>query len=119
MAVVTFDETAVLCAWFSSVIFLVGYSLIATWWRHPIGQAVAFLDACLVIALFPSVLHQLFGLSVISVFFAWYYGGSLFLVAAITLWRLMLIIGVQRKSTPRRARGQVREPEESIEFLGD
>lgn len=109
MAVVTYDETAVLCAWFSSVVFLLGYSVIARWWLSPIGQAVAFLDACLVIALFPSVLHQLFGLSVISIFFAWYYGSSLFLVAAITLWRLALIVGVQRSSTPRRHLAHVPE----------
>ena len=96
MTVITFDKIAVLTAFFSSVLFLVGYSVLAPWWRHPVGRAVASLDAGLTFALLPAALHQLFGLSLISMFFAWYYGGSLFLVAGITLWRLVVIWTVQR-----------------------
>lgn len=96
MTVITFDKIAVLTAFFSSLVFIVGYSILAPWWRHPVGRAVASLDVGLTFALLPSALHQLFGLSLISMFFAWYYGCTLFLVAAITLWRLVVIWTVQR-----------------------
>lgn len=101
-AVMTFDQWAVITAWCSSVIFLVGYSLIAPWWRHPIGRAVAFLDLCLALALCPSMLHQLFDVNIQRIWFAWYYGCSLYLVSLVTLWRLVVIFMIQRRAAGRR-----------------
>jgi hypothetical protein len=110
MTVVDFDKAAVLSAFFSSLVFLIGYSFLAPWWRHPIGVSMASLDAGLAIALLPGTLHQLTGLSLSSVFFAWYYGASLFLVAGITLWRLVVILAVQRDAHLAAAQSAVDEP---------
>lgn len=103
MAVVEFDKVAVYMTWIGSVVFLLGYSTAAPWWRHPIGQAVAFLDGCIVLTLAPSVLHQAFGVSLLHIWFAWYYGSTLYLVFLITMWRLYVILRVQREAAgPRR-----------------
>lgn len=102
MDVATFDYDAVLAAFFSSTLFLLGYTLIAPWWHSSIGRAVAFLDAGLVVTLAPSALHQILGFTLQDLFYAWYYGSSLYLVAAITLWRLVVIVRIQRKAVARR-----------------
>lgn len=104
-AVVTYDDWAPVAACASALVFLVGYSAMAKWWRHPIGQAVAFLDICLVIALGPSVAHKLFHVDILQSWYLWYYGTSLYLVALITLWRLVVIVSVQRDAAgPRHLR---------------
>ena len=114
MAVVTFDKVAVLAAFFSSVLFIIGYSAVASWWHHPIGRAVAFLDCGLTITLTPSALHQMLGLDLTDLFFAWYYGVSLSLVALITLWRLVVIIRVQRADTPRLRAPAEPDPQDRV-----
>lgn len=120
MAVSTYDYDAVLAAFFSSALFLIGYSLIAKWWQHPIGRALAFLDAGLVITLAPSALHQILGFNLQDIFYAWYYGSSLWLVSAITLWRLAIIARIQRSATPRRRLASAPEPPPSpVESMGD
>lgn len=103
MTAASFDNAAAITAFFSTLTFLVGYSLLAPWWRNPIGRAVASLDAALLFALLPSMLHLVFGLNVAQYhWFAWYYGASLLLVSAITLWRLVVIALVQHEAlTPR------------------
>jgi hypothetical protein len=110
----TYDEWAPVAACAAAVIFLIGYSVLAKWWRHPEGQAVASLDVCLVIALTPSVLHQLFGLSVLHLWYAWYYGSSIYLVALITLWRLAVVASIQRQAAgPRRRRTTLPEQKQT------
>lgn len=110
--VVVYDEWAPVAACATAVVFLIGYTAIAKWWAHPVGQAVAFLDICLVVALGPSVLHQLFGFNLLHVWYAWYYGSSLYLVGLITLWRLLVIVAVQREAAgPRHRAGVLRQPE--------
>lgn len=101
MAVTTFDQDAVQAAFWASVLFLLGYSIAAPWWRHPIGRGFASLDAGLAFALSPAMLHDYFGLNVQNQFFAWYDGAALCLVALITLTRLGIILRVQRSATPR------------------
>lgn len=97
-------NASVLTAFFSTLTFLLGYSALARWWRSPIGRAVASLDGALLLALLPSALHQLLGLNLRYVWFAWYYAASLFLVSAITLWRLRVIWTVQREGAGLRDR---------------
>jgi len=105
MTAVSFDHVSAIVAFFSTLTFLVGYSLLAPWWRSPVGRAVASLDMALLLALLPSALHLLFGLNVSYPWFAWYYGGSLFLVSAITLWRLAVIWVVQHDALVARDDG--------------
>lgn len=90
-----FDEAAVLFAFFSSVVFAAGYTLLAPWWRYAAGRAMVSLDFGLTVALLPAVLHYLAGLSLMHAFFAWYYGGSLILVGLIALWRLRVVWRLQ------------------------
>jgi len=102
MAVLTFDKVAVLCAFFASIVFMTGYTILAPWWRHPVGRAIVSLDFALSAALTPSVLRLLFGVNIQTLWFAWYYGLALLSVAAITLWRLWVIFAVQRDALAPR-----------------
>lgn len=88
-------HAATIAVFCSSAIFLVGYSLMAKWWRYYVGRAVASLDACLVVATLPTILHLIFSFNVINLFFAWYDFSSLVLVTLVTLWRLATIHHVQ------------------------
>lgn len=115
MGVERFDEAAVLFAFGCSVVFLAGYSLVSRWWRRPLGRALAALDVGLGLALAPTAMHYLVGLNVQHPFFAWYYGFSLISVGLITLWRLVVVVAVQRAATPRRrAPGPSTEADERI-----
>jgi hypothetical protein len=87
-------------AFCSSLLFLVGYTVMAPWWRYTVGRAFASLDAAVMLTLLPSVIHLWFGVSITSAFFAWYEVTSFFVVAATTLWRLATIRQVQSSATP-------------------
>lgn len=102
MAVATYDEIGWLCAFWSSVLFLIGYTLIAHWWNRPEGWTVASLDMALILAVLPAALHYILGVNTRDVFFAWYYGSSGLLVAVVTLARLAVIAWVQQHDTPSR-----------------
>ena len=90
------DRWAVLYAFGCSLLFLIGVSLIWKWWRSLAGRAMVLLDVMLALALLPSAIHQVFGLSLISEAFAWYYFGSLVSVGTTILWRLRVVWRVQR-----------------------
>lgn len=96
---------AVFFACAGSVAFLAVYLLLARGWRTEIGRALIMLDAGLTLALGPSVLHRLTGLSLSSLAFAWYYVASITLVGAATWWRTWFVIRVQAEGagmTPRQ-----------------
>ena len=80
-----------------SVAFLTVYLLLARGWRTEIGRALITLDAGLTLALGPSVLHRLSGLSLASLAFAWYYVASIALVGAAAWWRTWIVIKVQAR----------------------
>ena len=82
-------------AWAGSVAFLAVYLGLARGWRTEIGRALIMLDGGLTLALGPSVSHRLFGLTLTSLGFAWYYVGSIALVGAATWWRTWFVIKVQ------------------------
>jgi hypothetical protein len=88
-------DASVISAFLSSVIFVIGYSLRAPWWRYQVGRAVVSLDLALGLALLPSFLRLAFHFSAADQFYDWYATLSLFLVAAVTLWRLYTIVYVQ------------------------
>lgn len=86
---------AVFFAWAGSVAFLVIYILLARGHRSEIGRALIALDGGLTLALGPSVVHRLTGLSLTSMSFAWYFVASIALVGAATWWRTWFVIKVQ------------------------
>lgn len=92
-------------AWAGSVAFLLVYVLLARGWRTKLGRALIRLDAGLTLALGPSVLHRLFGLSLASLPFAWYYVASIALVGLATWERVWFVVKVQARGiglTPRQ-----------------
>lgn len=89
--------------WFSlacSLAFVIGYTIIAPWWRTDVGRAMVSLDIALLAILAPSVIHYVFGLNLSHPFFGWYYFASLVFAGAVTLQRLMTIVKINRESSP-------------------
>lgn len=86
---------AVFYAFIASIAFLTVYIALARGWRSEIGRTLLTLDAGLTLSLAPSVLHRLFGLSLLSLTFAWYYFGSITIVGTATWWRVWFVIKVQ------------------------
>jgi hypothetical protein len=78
----------------ASLIFIIGYSRIAPWWRYAVGRAVVSLDIVLAVTLLPSVIRLAFHLHP-NTFFVWYAAISLFFVSGVILWRLATIRHVQ------------------------
>lgn len=101
MSVTSFDEWALLFSFWSSMLFLIGYTIASPWWRYKVGRAIAALDTCIVVTLFPGTLRDTFGIDPKISFFAWYGGFSLLLVGFTTLWRLWIIWSIQSSATPR------------------
>lgn len=87
-----------------SVAFLAVYILLARGWRTAIGRALITLDTGLTLALAPSVLHRLFGFSLASLVFAWYFVASLAIVGVATWERAWFVVREQARGaglTPR------------------
>lgn len=101
MAVARFDEFALLFAFWSSIVFMLGYTVISPWWRYTVGRAIVALDAALTVTLLPSALYYMFGVSPRESALRWYVGFSLVLVGLVALWRLWVIWSVQSDATPR------------------
>jgi hypothetical protein len=103
--VMDLGNDVVLFAWAGSVAFLVVYPLLARGWRTGIGRALLRLDAGLTLALGPSVLHRLFGFSLESLIFSWYFVASIALVGFATWERVWFVIKEQARGaglTPRQ-----------------
>ncbi len=101
------SNDVVFAALAGSVAFLAVYVLLARGYRSEIGRALIVMDAGLTLALGPSVLHRLFGLTLTSIGFAWYYVASIALVGAATWWRTWFVVKVQWR--------QRREPPEDTD----
>lgn len=89
----------------ASLAFLAVYILLARGWRTSVGRALITLDAGLTLALAPSVLHRLFGLSLASLWFAWYFVASIAIVGIATWERVWFVIREQARGvglTPRQ-----------------
>lgn len=84
-------DAGLLTAFFTSILFVVGYSLMAPWWEHKVGWSAVMLDITLGLVLLPTSLHLLFGMATTGLFFTWYRCLSLFAVSLVTLWRLELV----------------------------
>lgn len=84
-------DAGILLAFFTSIAFVVGYSILAPWWQHKVGWSVVLLDITITLVLAPGVFHLLFNTSTTGLFFTWYRCLSLFAISAVTLWRLLLV----------------------------
>lgn len=101
MTVAKFDEVALLFAFWSSVVFILGYTAASPWWRYKVGRAMVVLDAAITLTLLPSAARYMFGVSPHGHVLLWYAGFSLVLVGLISLWRLWVVWSVQSDATPR------------------
>jgi hypothetical protein len=89
-------------AFWSAVAFMVGYTLLANWWKSQVGWARISLDFGIALALSPSAIHWLFGARIDnSPGFAWYTIGAIALVGLVSLWNLALVAGIQFKRRRR------------------
>ena len=102
---VSFLDWGTVAASAASILFLLGVSWIFPWWQTMAGRAMVTIDAALAVALFPAFLHFVFGLNTETTFFVWYYGSSLWLVAIVTMSRLVILYLVQRNGE-RSERGE-------------
>jgi hypothetical protein len=83
-------------AFWSAIAFVLGYSILAKWWRSEIGWARVSLDIAIALALSPTLLHVIFGFRVEnSIAFAWYQVSVIALVGCVSLWNLALVIRTQ------------------------
>lgn len=82
---------AALAAFTSAVVFVATYSVLAPWWRSPIGRAMVTLDTAIAVTLAPSILHRFFGVAIASIGFMWLLFACLCVVAGATLWRTWIL----------------------------
>jgi hypothetical protein len=90
-------DDAVFAAFAGSLAFLAVYILLARGYRSPLGRALIRLDTGLVLTLGPSVIHRLFGLSLASIGYSWYFVASIALVACATWERAWFVVKAQAK----------------------
>ena len=102
---ISFLHWGTIAASVASIVFLLGVSWIFPWWQSMAGRAMVTIDAALFVALFPAFLHFVFGLNTETDFFVWYYGASLWIVAIVTIARLVTLYLVQRNGE-RSERGE-------------
>jgi hypothetical protein len=96
-------QDVVLFAFFTSLMFIVGYTALAKWWKSEIGWARISLDFGIAVALSPTFLHVTFGIHVDdSPAFAWYTISAIAFVGLVALWNLALVARVQSKRQRRQ-----------------
>lgn len=69
--------------------------LLRSWARVVIATTVA-ISIVVALAILPSVLHVLFGVSTTTRWFTWYRIGSDLLIGAVEVWRAWVIYKIQR-----------------------
>jgi len=96
-------QDVVVFAFCAAVLFILGYSVLAKWWKSEIGWARVSLDAGIAIALSPTMIHLATGMRVEeSIAFAWYQIGAVAFVGCVSLWNLALVARVQTKRQRRQ-----------------
>jgi len=102
----TLGTDSVLFAFWSAIAFMVGYTVLAKWWRSEVGWARVSLDFAIALALSPTMVHVITGMRVEeSVAFAWYQIGAIALVGLVSLWNLAVVARLQLKGLRRRRGG--------------
>lgn len=88
------DEVVI--TFFASIGFIVLYTILAPWWRSPLGRNLVAFDAALSLTLLPSVVHHTFGVnSALSPAFAWFTVGAFAAVPLVIVWRAWILLRVQ------------------------
>lgn len=91
-------EVELLATFFSALVFIAAYSLLAPWWRYSIGRTIVALDAAVALTLLPQTLHMLFGVHVLSdIRWAWFTLVTFGAVPVVILWRLWIFWRIQRR----------------------
>lgn len=91
---ITADEVVI--TFFTSVGFIVVYTVFARWWRSALGRNMVAFDAALSLTLLPSVIHHITGTSSVeSAGFAWFNVAALAAVPCVIVWRTVIVIRAQ------------------------
>lgn len=78
-------------AFWSAAAFIVYYSLLAPWWRNPVGHMIVFLDFAIVCALLGDILHLEFGVHLSAAVLMRCAIGGLLIVPVVVLSRMILL----------------------------
>jgi hypothetical protein len=92
------STVVVQAAFWSALAFIIWYSILAPWYRYPIGRALVALDSAIVLATLPSVLGMYFGASIIAWRgFAWLTVAAFGCIPLVTIWRGAIVFREQRR----------------------
>lgn len=96
-------QDVVVFAFISALLFIVGYTVLARWWKSEIGWARISLDFGIAVALSPTIIHIITGVRIVnSAVFGWYTIGAIAFVGSVSLWNLFLVARVQSKRQRRQ-----------------
>jgi hypothetical protein len=98
-------EVVALVAFFTNMAFVVAYSVLGPWWHSELGRNLVALHSALALALLPATLHGLFGVSTAtSAAYAWFVDGAMACVSAIVVWRLVILVRLDKRPWWQRGR---------------
>jgi hypothetical protein len=98
-------EPAVFFASSCSLLFVIGCAVVLRLERSEAARALISASVILLLLLGPLVLHVLTGLNTARPWFAWYYVATLTLSGVIELWRLAVVVRIQRGARRSRRPG--------------
>lgn len=99
-ALVRATTVETIVAFCAAVAFIVLYSVIAPWWRSPLGRNVVALDASISLTLLPGVVHHFFGVSTaLDPYFAWFTVLAFGAVPLVIAWRAWILCRIQFGAT--------------------
>jgi hypothetical protein len=78
-------------AFWSAAGFIAYYTLLAPWFRNPVGRMIVFLDFAVMCALFGDILQSEFGVRLTAVVQVRLYAGALLIIPAVVLSRAWLL----------------------------
>lgn len=94
--IVSIQADEVVATFCCSLAFIALYTLVAKWWRSPLGRNLVAFDASLSLTLLPSVVHHAFGVSsALSEPFAWFTLGAFAAVPCVIVWRAVILVRMQ------------------------
>ena len=96
-------KVALISGFVSLIAWIVLYSFLAAWWRHPIGRTLVAKTALIAALLIPSILSLFFHLSRMdSYVVGWADAGLIVLVSPVMWWRSVVWVKLHRAgSLPR------------------
>lgn len=102
-------------AWYAAALFVAVYTMMAPWWRNPLGRTMVALDGAIVLTLGPHMLRLWFGVSEMSAGYA-YFELCAFLVVPLAIsWRIWVLVRIHRG---KRLFPWLREPAQLLDPEG-